>query len=125
MLAGKTEDWENFCLKYGIIVDKNELEEVNYETAKNLFVVKQDCDKSILECEKYMNKYPNGTHLQEVTFWFSECTFSKDLFDKALTGYLFMLSKPVNSYTEKSLLKLLTFILRISNMNKLCPFIFN
>lgn len=105
LLAGKTEDWENFCLKYGIIVDKNELEEVNYETAKNLFVVKQDCDKSILECEKYMNKYPNGTHLQEVTFWFSECTFSKDLFDKALTGYLFMLSKPVNSYTEKSLLK--------------------
>jgi tetratricopeptide (TPR) repeat protein len=102
---GKTDDWEKFAAANDIIVDKNEIEEAVYEKARD-FYSKQDCDQSMPKAEEYISKFPNGTHLQEVHFWFSECAYSKGMYDKALPGYVYLLGQTTNAlYTEKALTK--------------------
>ncbi len=102
---GKTQEWEDFANKYGLTVDRDEIEESTYNNAKKFYVDEQNCDKAMPECENYIRKFPEGPHAQEVNFWLAECAFSKNMFDKALASYLYLLKQEKNNYKEKALSK--------------------
>ncbi|MBC7864451.1 MAG: tetratricopeptide repeat protein, partial [Bacteroidia bacterium] len=105
LAQGKTDEWTETAKKYGISIDKEEIEDIEYSKARDL-IEKQNCDLGMPEFEKYLSKYPNGNHVQEMNFWYSECAYSKGLYDKALPGYVYLLSLPnSNSFQEKSLTK--------------------
>jgi len=55
--------------------------------------------------EAYINKFPNGKYITEAYFNLGECAYSKNMFDKAMSAYQFVISKPRGLYTEVSLAK--------------------
>ncbi|MFN5184014.1 MAG: tetratricopeptide repeat protein [Bacteroidota bacterium] len=105
MAQGKMEEWENIAQQYGIPVNKDELEDAYYQKAKDKYSVKQNCEESIIECEKYISKFPDGPNIQEINFWLAECAFAKNDFEKSLQCYLFLIKQKPNSMTENALTK--------------------
>ena len=101
----KMEEWESIATQFNIPINKDELEEGYYNRAKEAFSGKQNCDLSISECEKYLSKFTEGLHSQEINFWMGECLFSKSEYDKALPCYLFLIKQKTNSLTENALTK--------------------
>jgi TolA-binding protein len=102
---GKTDEWEKIANENGIAVNKDEIEDATYQKARDQFVIKKNCDLSLTECEKYVTRFPDGPHIQEIQFWRGECSFSKNDFATALNAYLYLTSLSNNSFTEVALTK--------------------
>ena len=102
---GKTDEWEKIANENGITINRDEIEEATYSKARDQYMVQKNCDRSLPECEKYMTKFPDGPHIQEIRFWLAECSFAKNDFEKALPSYLYLIQLKSNSFTETALTK--------------------
>ncbi|MBI3500321.1 MAG: tetratricopeptide repeat protein [Bacteroidetes bacterium] len=80
------------------------LDSSNYDVAFD-FYDKGDCDNAIKNFTKYMEKYPNGIFLIQANYYKAECDFKNKNYEAALGGYQYVLDKPLNAFTESSLLK--------------------
>ncbi len=78
---------------------------LTYHAAENKYM-KGDCAGSMTSFSDYLSKYPNGFFSINATFYKAECDYREKRFDQAITGYQFVVNKPRNNFTEKSLLKL-------------------
>lgn len=101
----KPEEMEAYMASIGTSVSVSELDESYWEKASVLYYEKKDCEASIPEMQKYINKFPDGKYITEAHFCFAECSYSKSNFSDALTSYKFVLSKSRNIHTEISLAK--------------------
>ncbi len=107
---GKIDDMAAYFDAVGNPLNTTELESSLYEAAKDAYFNQKNCDIAMPKMESYITKYPNGKYISEMQFAYAECAYSKDLFDKALPGYQYIVSKPRGIYSETSLLKV-TYVL--------------
>ncbi len=103
---GKIDEMEAYFAAVGNPLKTSELEVSLYESAKDAYYNQKNCDLAMPKFESYINKYPDGKYISEVHFAYAECAYSKDMFDKALPSYQFIVNKSRSIYSETSLLKL-------------------
>lgn len=97
---GNVEEKEKYFASIGNPLSTTQIEKDYYETAREAFYDKKNCDIAIPKFESYINKFPEGKYINEIQFCYAECTYSKDMFDKALPAYLFVIGKPRSLNSE-------------------------
>lgn len=100
-IAGMEEYFKNV----GNPLDNNELETALFESGREAYLNQKNCDLAMPKFESYISKYPNGRHSAEANFYYAECAYSKDQFDKALPSYQYIVNRPRSINTEISLAK--------------------
>lgn len=102
---GKIDEMEKYFASIGNPLSVNEVEKALYESAKEAYYDKTNCDDAMPKFESYIAKFPDGKYITEAQFCYGECAYSKGIFDKALPAYKYVLSKTRSIYTETSLNK--------------------
>ncbi len=102
---GDVEGMEKYFASVGNPLSENQLEKATYDAAYDAFYTQKNCDVAMPKWESYISKFQNGKHINEAQFNLAECAYNKNLFDKALLGYQYIIAKPRGIYTEVSLAK--------------------
>ncbi len=102
---GQIDEMEKYFADLGNPLDVNQIEAATYETAKDAYYNQKNYDVAIEKWATYISKFPDGKFILEAQFNYAECAYSKNLYDKALPGYNFVLRKSRSLYTETSLAK--------------------
>lgn len=102
---GKIDEMEKYFASIGNPLSVNQIETALYESAKDAYYNKTNCDDAMPKFESYIAKFPDGKYITEAQFCYGECTYSKSMFDKALPAYKYVISKSRSIYTETSLSK--------------------
>lgn len=102
---GKVADYENYLTTHKLTtVTKDQLDKANYEQAEVKYLngkYKEAYD----DFQKYLDKYPDGGFVLSANFYRSEAAYFQKMFDEALKGYNYVIGRPKNTFTEKSLLR--------------------
>jgi TolA-binding protein len=102
---GNVDEMEKYFTSVGNPLSENQLEKATYSAAYDAFYNQKNCDVAIPKWEAYINKYSNGKYIVEAQYNYAECAYSKNMFDKALVGYQFVIAKPRGIYSEGALAK--------------------
>jgi TolA-binding protein len=100
---GQPEAFFIYAQELGTSVGISEQDSISYVAAENIYF-KGDFPSASVSFEKYLQNFPNGAFVLNANFYKAECDYSAQKFDKALPGYEFVISRPWNKFTEKSLL---------------------
>lgn len=82
-------------------ISRSEQDSLSYIAAENQYM-NGNCDKATEGFTKYIERFPEGSFIQEATFYKSECNFKAQRFDDALKGYEFILSQPRSRFTANA-----------------------
>ncbi len=86
----------------------SEVDSVSFEAALKLSQ-SGDCNRTIKELSKYLTKFPDGYFALQAHQMRAECHEKVKDTLKAIEDFQYVSQQPVNSYSEKSLLKLMAF----------------
>ncbi len=102
---GDVEGMEKYFASVGNPLSENQLEKETYNTAYDAYYNQKNCDIAMPKWEVYISKFPNGKYINEAQFCLAECAYSKNQFEKALAGYLYITNKPRSINSEIALAK--------------------
>ncbi len=102
---GDVEAMTNYFASVGNPLSEDQIEKATYKTAYDAYYTDKNCELAMEKWEAYIAKFPNGRYITEAKFSDAECAYTKNLFDKALEGYQYVISRPRGIYTETSLSK--------------------
>jgi TolA-binding protein len=102
---GDVDAMEKYFASVGNPLSEDQVEKASYQTAYDAFYTDKNCDVAMPKWETYASKFPNGKHITEAQFNIAECAYSKNIFDKAIAGYQYVISKPRSIYSEVALAK--------------------
>ena len=102
---GNVDEMEKYFTSVGNPLSENQLEKATYAAAYDAFYNQKNCDVAMPKWEAYINKYSNGKYILEAQYNYAECAYSKNMLDKALVGYQFVIAKPRGIYSEGALAK--------------------
>jgi tetratricopeptide (TPR) repeat protein len=97
---GDIEGMEKYFANIGNPLSVNEIEKDLYTSIQEAYYNEKNCDVAIPKLENYIAKFPDGKYINEVQFSYGECTYSKNMFDKALAAYQFIIGKSRSIYSE-------------------------
>ena len=63
------------------------------------------CEEAIYGINDYVEKFPNGSFIINTHFYRADCYFKAQNYEKALIDYSYIINKPVNNFTETSVLR--------------------
>lgn len=102
---GDIEGMEKYFASIGNPLSETELEKDTYFAAYKAYYEQKSCDLAMPKWETYISKFPQGKYIAEAQFCYAECAYNKNLFDKALPGYLYVIERPRSIYSETALSK--------------------
>jgi TolA-binding protein len=97
---GDVEGLRTYFESTGNPLSTNQLENATYDAAKDAFYNQKNCDLALPKWELYIKNYPEGKYIAEAQFNMAECAYSKGLYEKALIGYKYTISKPRSLNSE-------------------------
>ncbi|MDA9783033.1 tetratricopeptide repeat protein [Vicingaceae bacterium] len=86
-------------------ISKNELDSTNYVIAENAYL-EGKCDKAVRDFSNYMKRYPKGLFSLNAHYYRADCELKGEFYEEAAKDFEFVVAKPQNKFTEKSLLAL-------------------
>jgi len=102
---GQIEAMEKYFADLGNPLNVNQVEAATYETAKTAQYDEKNIDAAFDKWAAYITRFPEGKYILEAQFNYAETAYNKNMFEKALPAYNYILSKTRNLYTETSLAK--------------------
>ena len=100
---GKVDDYSAWLKEIpDYDISPSEIDSLSYQAAENL-VADGDCDKAIPSFEKYLNQYPNGLFVLNANYYLSECAYRKNDFEKAISGFEYVASRPTSEFSEPAI----------------------
>jgi TolA-binding protein len=84
-------------------VSTNEQDSLTYIAAENIYT-SGDYKKAKVSFKKYIEKFPEGSFVINANYYLGDCYYKNKEYDSALIAFNFVIGKPVNNYTEQSLL---------------------
>ena len=96
---------EKYFADLGNPLNVNQVEAATYETAKIAQYDEKNIDAAFEKWAAYITRFPEGKYILEAQFNYAETAYNKNMFEKALPAYNYILSKTRNLYTETSLAK--------------------
>lgn len=101
---GNVQAMEDYLASVGAAIPQASLDSISYGIGRNHYM-EQDCNASVSDFQKYIQKYPDGIFILEANFYKAECDYKLGNTEAALNSYLYILSKNKSAYTEQSLYK--------------------
>jgi len=102
---GNVDEMTTYFASVGSPLSGEQVEKATYQAAYDAYYTAKNCDEAMPKWEAYIQKFPNGKFINEAQFNNAECAYSKNLFEKAIQGYMHVITKPRGIYTEVSLTK--------------------
>ena len=102
---GDVEGSIKYFESIGNPLSENEIEKASYAAAYDAFYNQKNCDAALPKWEAYIAKFPTGKYIAEAQFNMAECAYSKNEFEKALSGYKFIINRQRSTYSETALYK--------------------
>lgn len=102
---GDVDGMAKYFESVGNPLSENQIEKATYTAAYDAFYTQKNCDEAMPKWEAYITKFPNGKYITEAQFNYAECAYSKDMFDKAITGYRYVIGRQRSMYSEVALTK--------------------
>ncbi|MBK7309720.1 MAG: tetratricopeptide repeat protein [Sphingobacteriaceae bacterium] len=102
---GQIDAMEKYFADLGNPLNVNQVEAATYETAKTAQYDEKNIDAAFDKWAAYITRFPEGKYTLEAQFNYAETAYNKNMFEKALPAYNYILSKTRNLYTETSLAK--------------------
>ncbi|MCC6372064.1 MAG: tetratricopeptide repeat protein [Bacteroidia bacterium] len=102
---GDVEGLTKYFQEIGNPLSDDAVEKASYLAAFDAYYTQQNCDVAMPKWEMYISKFPNGKHIVEAQFCMAQCAYNKSQFEKAMTGYLYVIDKPRNLNSEEALAK--------------------
>jgi tetratricopeptide (TPR) repeat protein len=102
---GKIDEMEKYFAELGNPLNVNQIELATYEAAKEIHFNQKNPDAAMDKWKTYITRFPSGKFIMEAQFYYAEGAYSKNMFDEAIPGYEFVISKSRSLYTETSLAK--------------------
>ncbi|MBL7883370.1 MAG: tetratricopeptide repeat protein [Bacteroidia bacterium] len=99
---GNVQGLEDYMSSMGVSLSQITLDSIAFNIGKTHYL-EQDCKSVVVDFEKYLQKFPNGIFITEANFYKAECDYSIGNIDASLIGYMFVIGKNKNQFTEKSL----------------------
>lgn len=101
----KIDDYFTYAQSLGQFANISlaEQDSLTYNAGEN-FYMQGDCEKSVENFNKYIEKFPQGSFIVSAWFYKAECLNKQQDLQQALEGYNFVISKNRNNYTESALL---------------------
>jgi TolA-binding protein len=103
---GDVEGMTAYFASVGNPLSENQIEKATYTAAYDAFYTQKNCDEAMPKWETYITKFPNGKYIAEAQFNYAECAYNKNMFDKAMPGYQYIIDRPRSMYTEVALSKM-------------------
>lgn len=120
-VKGDIDGMEKYFAANGNPLAVNQIEMALYESARETYYNKEDCDGSMPKFESYITKFPDGKYMTEAQFCYGECAYNKGMFDKALPAYKYVISKPRSIYSEIALTKAAYLMYKEKNYQEALP----
>ena len=91
-----------------------------YEAAE-LRYTQRDCAGSTQDFTRYLEKFPNAIFRVSASYLKSDCLFRDKKYSESLPGYEYVISQPLNNFTEKSLLNAARINFNLKQYDKALP----
>jgi TolA-binding protein len=113
--AGDADTYLNYIknLPEGSITASSQ-DTVTFEAAEQRYM-RDDCAGAVANFTEYVKRYNNGAFTVNAYFYMAECAYNEKNYEKSLEGYNYVIGKPQNTFTEKSLLKASSIEYRFKN----------
>lgn len=121
IVKGDIEGMEKYFSSNGNPLAINQIEMALFESAREVYYNKEDCDAALPKLESYLTKFPDGKYITEAQFCYGECAFSKNMFDKALPAYQYIISKSRSIYSEVASLKASYLLFKSNRFEEALP----
>lgn len=102
---GQIEAMEKYFADLGDPLNINQVEKDVYEVASNAQYNDKNMDVAFEKWAAYLQRFPEGKYALEAQYNYGEIAYNKNMWDKALPAYNYILSKTRNLYTETALAK--------------------
>ncbi|MBU8892748.1 MAG: tetratricopeptide repeat protein [Bacteroidales bacterium] len=84
-------------------ISLSEQDSLTYISAEKLYMA-GDCEKSILQFNDYLIRFPDGSFVLNSHFYMADCQSRNGNAESALKSYNFVIDKPKNTFSEQALL---------------------
>src|SRR5690606_30043894 len=118
---GNVDAMEQYFASVGNPLTENQLEKAAYTAAYEAFYTQKNCDDAMPKWETYISKFPYGRYITEAHFAYAECAYSKNIFDKALEHYNFVIAQERSVYSETALSKASYLLYKDKNCEQALP----
>jgi TolA-binding protein len=100
---GELESYEVYLSSVGGADSSAQVMDADYYVVAEAKYMKGNCTEAVNEFDRYLEKYPNGTHLLNAHFYKADCEFKSGFENEALIDFNYVLAQPKNKFTETSL----------------------
>lgn len=83
-------------------ISLTEQDSLIFQSAEKVYM-QGNCEKSILNLEQYMARFPQGHFVLNAWFYIGDCNYRGNELDKALSAYAYILARGRNEFSEVSL----------------------
>lgn len=83
-------------------VSKTEQDSLTYTAAENVYMT-GDCNKSIPQFQRYIEKFPTGSFVINANFYIADCYLRSKKYDEALKGFEAVISASRSMFTGQAL----------------------
>jgi TolA-binding protein len=99
---GDVQKMEEYLTSVGATIPQAALDTISYNIGKTHYL-EQDCENTVKDFDKYIQKFPNGIFILQANFYKAECDYKNGNSEAALTGYNYVIGKNKSEFTEQSL----------------------
>lgn len=101
---GNVDDFFDWLKEHlpGTSLEEVSQDSILYLAAENKYM-KSDCAGAMQDFSSYLQRFPEGIFSVNAQFYRAECLNFIEDFDKARAGYKYVIGRPKNVFTEKSL----------------------
>ena len=98
-------------------ISVSEQDSLTYISAEKLYMA-GDCDKSVLQFNDYLSKFPEGSFVLNANFYIADCYYKRGNIEGALKSYNYVIDKPKNTFTEQALIAAATISYEMGDFEK-------
>lgn len=119
--TGKIDEYAAWVKNLDFVeVTDADIDNATYESAENQLIDGKD-KAAISSFNSYLNKFPKGLHALPAHYHLAQLYYKNGDFSKAEPHYVYVVDKPGNEFTEKSLEHLARIYLGNKNYSKAVP----
>ena len=101
-------------------ITNEEIDNTTYQSAENKFL-ENDIPLAINGFKKYIETFPDGLHALQANFYLAQLLVNKELYEKSMKHYQYVISLPQSEFSEEALNKLSQILLEKEDWESAIP----
>lgn len=111
----RVDEFFNYTKNIGFAnVTQAQQDSLTYSAAENRYL-NGDCENAVRSFGSYIERFPNGIFAINANFYKAECEFRANQFERALTGYEFVINSSRSKFTENAVSRAAAINFRLKN----------